>query len=126
MTLLQKLADHEDDQTGEDGRLTENPIDRHTPTRQRRFSVRGLATVIRERLSEIRSLVDMNAFGYRVDIPNNLSAGSEVVRPFVGHLGLGRSVVVILAPNFGRKGRWALDKAHRIGRQRAVIVRSIR
>ena len=57
----------------------------------------------------------MNALGQRIDVPNDLSARGEVVRPLVGHLGLGGGLIIVFAPDLDGEGGRAFEKAHRVG-----------
>ena len=57
----------------------------------------------------------MNALGQRIDVPNHLCAGGEIVRALVGHLNFRRGAVIILAANLYGKRRRAFNEAHRIG-----------
>jgi hypothetical protein len=48
------------------------------------------------RLRGSGGLVDVNALGHRIDVPDDLRAGGEVVRPLVGHLDLSRRAIKIV------------------------------
>src|SRR5438445_820692 len=82
--------------------------------------------MIGDRMIGIGGLGDMNALGSRINIPNDLSPGGEIVRPLIGYLGFGRGAIVVVAANLSAKGRRAFDEAHRVSRQRAVVVGSVR
>ena len=65
--------------------LTENPIDGDTAARHGGFRLGARAATIGDWMDWIRGLIDMNALGESIDVPNDLRAGSEVVGPLVSN-----------------------------------------
>ncbi len=63
-------------------------------------------------LIRIIGLVDVNALGHRIHIPNDGRPSGEIVRAFFGHLGQGDWSIVILAADLGSEVRRAFNKAH--------------
>ena len=69
-------------------RLSKNFVYRDSPAGDGRLGVRDLAAPEHGRLSRFARAVGPNSFRDRIDVPNDMGAGGEVIGALVGLLGL--------------------------------------
>src|SRR5947209_8411195 len=77
----------------------ENPIHRHTPTRDRRLGVRDFATVKSDGMVRIGCAINVNALGNRVHVPDHFCSRLEIVGSLLLHFQLGAWRVIIVTAN---------------------------